>query len=267
MSNSLRGSRDAHPHGRLTTLLRGAFTDARFQAGTHADTLSEEVRMLLLLLLGCPTKPTPEPETCETLLADFEAETAAIRACTDADECGQPLTGTSCGCTRAWVARTDADTTRFYELLSDVQANECTSLDGTCDCPEADGYVCDDGVCEWNYVDPYRLAACSTADGQPYTLAGASITGDTLTADLTVGGGCGDHEFTLCWPDQAFMESEPVQASLQILHETDDPCDSIVPYTPTFDLTPLKIAWQTAYGATSGTIVVHLDGETLTYTF
>ncbi len=91
--------------------------------------------------------------TCEVILAEFEAETTAIRSCTSADECGQELTGTSCGCTRNWVARTDADTTTFYALIAESNALSCDlSLGSTCDCPEADGYACVDDVCTWNYV-------------------------------------------------------------------------------------------------------------------
>lgn len=93
------------------------------------------------------------PRTCEDVQAEFEAEAAAIRSCDEDSECGTELTGTSCGCTRNWVARLDADTTTFYALMEEGSAMECELAgDSTCDCPEVDGYACVDHVCTWNYL-------------------------------------------------------------------------------------------------------------------
>lgn len=93
------------------------------------------------------------PRTCEAVEAEYLAETEAIRSCDDASECGTVLTGTSCGCTRNWVARADADTTTFYALQAEGSTMECEmGGDSTCDCPEADGYACVDHVCTWNYL-------------------------------------------------------------------------------------------------------------------
>jgi len=94
-----------------------------------------------------------EPATCEALIADFEAETQAIRSCEEDAECGQVLAGTSCGCTRDWVARTDADTTAWQEALDAATSNRCeVSLASPCDCPAAEGYACVDNICTWNYI-------------------------------------------------------------------------------------------------------------------
>ena len=91
--------------------------------------------------------------TCDQLLDAFNAETLAIRSCSADSECGVPLQGTSCGCTRDWVARTDADTTCFYDLIEQAGALQCElPLVSTCDCPGADGYICDGGICNWNYI-------------------------------------------------------------------------------------------------------------------
>lgn len=92
--------------------------------------------------------------TCEELEPAFAAETLAIRSCTKDTECGQVLDGTSCGCTRAWVARLDADPTHFYELIEQGVSLECDlPLFSTCDCPFADGFVCTpQGICQWNYL-------------------------------------------------------------------------------------------------------------------
>lgn len=92
--------------------------------------------------------------TCETIVADFLAETTEIRSCTADAECGQVLSGTSCGCTRNWVARTDADLDTWQGLRDDAFENGCEIPGGisTCDCPAADGFACDAGTCTWNYL-------------------------------------------------------------------------------------------------------------------
>jgi len=92
-------------------------------------------------------------ETCDEFAPAFEAEVTAIRGCTEDAECGQVLQGTSCGCTRNWVARLDANTDAFFDLvdLGDDLGCELPFV-STCDCPAADGYSCTDNVCEWNYI-------------------------------------------------------------------------------------------------------------------
>ncbi len=90
---------------------------------------------------------------CEALVDAFEAETTAIRSCESDAECGQVLTGTSCGCSRNWVARTDADIDLWDTLRDDALDAGC-ELPGTistCDCPPTDGFVCNEGICGWNY--------------------------------------------------------------------------------------------------------------------
>ncbi|MFO7566531.1 MAG: hypothetical protein R6X02_28065, partial [Enhygromyxa sp.] len=93
-------------------------------------------------------------ETCDAVKSAFEAEAGKVRSCSEDTQCGQVLQGTSCGCTRNWVALLDADTTCFYALIEQAQLiDECDlGLSSGCDCPEADGYVCEAGVCTWNYL-------------------------------------------------------------------------------------------------------------------
>jgi hypothetical protein len=110
------------------------------------------VGLCAVALLGCPAGDGEG--SCEALEGELAAEREAIVACQLDDDCGQPLTGTSCGCTRDLVARNDADPTRFYELLHEAQGSGCDAPGGsTCDCPEASGFVCNEGRCGWNYVD------------------------------------------------------------------------------------------------------------------
>lgn len=90
---------------------------------------------------------------CAKLKADYQAELAQISSCVDAQECGQELKGTSCGCTHNAVARLDADSTQLYDLLMLADEHRCELiLVGTCDCPAADGFVCNNGFCGWNYL-------------------------------------------------------------------------------------------------------------------
>jgi hypothetical protein len=97
---------------------------------------------------------TEPVDVCDAIVADFTAETTEIRSCTADAECGQVLSGTSCGCTRNWVARTDADLTEWETLRDDAFANGCSVPGGisTCDCPAADGFACNAGTCTWNYL-------------------------------------------------------------------------------------------------------------------
>jgi hypothetical protein len=94
-------------------------------------------------------------DTCGPIEQDFATEVAEIRACETADECGQVLAGTSCGCTRNWVARIDADLADYEEIRAKLEANACDQPGtiSTCDCPAADGFACEAGICTWNYTN------------------------------------------------------------------------------------------------------------------
>lgn len=97
-----------------------------------------------------------ERTTCDLVIDAFRRETRSIRSCEADAECGQVLTGTSCGCTRNWVARLDADLTTWSALFEEALANQCDLGGSTCDCPVADGFACVDQVCTWNYVTDVR---------------------------------------------------------------------------------------------------------------
>lgn len=219
---------------------------------------------------GDDSGDTATERACDDVVAEFVAETASIRACADASDCGQVLEGTSCGCTQDWVARADADTTEFYALLAEGSALACDM--GTvsdCSCPEVAGYDCVDEVCTWNYVGDYvAYPACDGATGYATTVDSVTLVGDSLSVLVSYGGGCAEHWFSTCWPDQAFMESWPVQASLDLLHEASEPdaCDAWMSEEVTVDLVPLRDAYVAAYGST-GTIVVSLEGYSVEYSF
>lgn len=98
--------------------------------------------------IGCEGEVTRAVDdvTCD----EVTAEIATIRSCTSADQCGLVLEGTSCGCTRDLVARLDAPIAILEALRA--AAPDC-GFSSTCDCPEADGFACVDGLCTWNYLD------------------------------------------------------------------------------------------------------------------
>lgn len=110
-----------------------------------------------------------------------------------------------------------------------------------------------------------EILSCDDADelaDDPYDLQGASyVGGDELEIEVHYGGGCEEHEWALCW-DGEFMESEPVQARLDLRHDDrDDPCRAYLHDTLTFDLAELREAYEEAYGAGPGTMILQLDGD------
>lgn len=124
-------------------------------------------------------------------------------------------------------------------------------------------------------IAPEDWSACRSADGRPIQLdtGGANpvrVDGNTLQIDVSYGGGCEEHVFAICWPDQSFAESDPVQASLEIWHGgPPDYCDAMLSETLEFDLTYLHDQWQMSYGADGGTIILNVEGapESVEYTF
>jgi len=96
----------------------------------------------------------------------------------------------------------------------------------------------------------------------PYQIGDAQVEGHTLEARLSYGGGCMTHDIkAVAWG--GWMESFPVQVRLFLSHEDfDDPCDAWITRDFTFDLVPLKLAYQAAYGLSepgTTTLVLLLD--------
>lgn len=84
--------------------------------------------------------------------------------------------------------------------------------------------------------------------GDAFHIQEASIHGHTLQIRLSYGGGCRTHDVkVISWG--GWMESDPVQNRLFLSHEDfDDPCDAWITKDYTFDLIPLKIAYEGSYG-------------------
>lgn len=104
----------------------------------------------------------------------------------------------------------------------------------------------------------------------PYVLNSATITADTLEVNVSYGGGCEAHVFTLI-VSEAFLESAPVQLNISLAHIANgDACEAWLTETYRFDLLPIKQVYQAGYGSGAGTVVLRLadapDGQ-LVYTF
>lgn len=91
---------------------------------------------------------------CTALETAFDAAVQEVRGCSEASECGTVIPGYSCGCTRDWVGRLDADPAVLTDAAMAGTAGECgwAAWGSDCDCPEADGFDCVDEICTWNYV-------------------------------------------------------------------------------------------------------------------
>lgn len=89
-------------------------------------------------------------DTCDDVEVAFWGQSDSIRSCEFASDCGQILTGTSCGCTQEWVARNDADASCFYAVIDRAADLGCElPLESDCDCPPTEGFVCRVGRCDW----------------------------------------------------------------------------------------------------------------------
>ena len=115
---------------------------------------------------------------------------------------------------------------------------------------------------------PDNFSDCLAADGDAVEITGFTIDGDAAIVDVGHSGGCAEHEFAFCWPDQSFQESDPVQVRVQLYHDANgDMCEAYIQGPVEIDLTPLKEAWLDAYGGSTGTIVVNLGTLSADYTF
>ena len=84
------------------------------------------------------------------------------------------------------------------------------------------------------------LIVCTPQHDDGYELASATIEGDTLTVGVSYSGGCGSHEWELCW-DGEIMESAPVQVQLTLGHNANgDSCEAIETDSIQFDISVLS---------------------------
>lgn len=142
--------------------------------------------------------------------------------------------------------------------------------------------ICSDGcnqcTCGGDGVWTSTLRACDPryveiCDGNAAPSAGLAVTplyrdGDKLALSVQYSGGCLEHSFKLCVSD-AFQESIPVQTNLWLLDTTAEPdaCEALPTQELVFDLTPLRERLEASYPGGPNTVVLKLDGNTITYSF
>ena len=91
-----------------------------------------------------------------------------------------------------------------------------------------------------------------------YVINAATVQGDTLRINVSYGGGCETHQFTLV-AEPVFLESFPVQLRVSVAHNANgDACEAWLTEDYHFDLTPIKEGYQTGYQTDEGTIVLRL---------
>ena len=101
----------------------------------------------------------------------------------------------------------------------------------------------------------------------PIDVSAATMDGDLLTLLVGYGGCGGGHPLALCW-NELFMESWPVQVSLQLDHDDiGEACLAYIMEERTFDLSMLRESYQAGYQSTTGTIVAHVSSQSVDFTF
>jgi len=81
-----------------------------------------------------------------------------------------------------------------------------------------------------------------------FQLNDVTILADTITLDISYGGGCHSHDLVL-YMTPAFMESYPVQASLYLYHnDFNDPCDAWLTRSVSFNVEQIAKLYKSYYG-------------------
>ena len=104
-----------------------------------------------------------------------------------------------------------------------------------------------------------------------YVLNAAEIASNTLTLNVSYGGGCATHQFTLV-ASESFMESSPVQLAVSLAHDANgDPCEAWLTRDYEFDLRAIRDRYRESYGQGAGIILLLLNAvpepRTLVYAF
>lgn len=92
-----------------------------------------------------------------------------------------------------------------------------------------------------------------------YVLNATAIAGDALTLNVSHGGGCATHRFTLV-ASEAFLESFRVQLAVLLAHDANgDACEAWLTEAYRFDLRVIRNRYREAFGQGPGEIVLLLD--------
>lgn len=109
---------------------------------------------------------------------------------------------------------------------------------------------------------------CTPSADPDLKIEDARLEQNNLKITIRYGGGCGtvNNELLTCG---YFMESNPVQLSVFLSHEDNDPCEALVKKEINFDLSPLIDLYEDNYRDRNGVIILRLNGfeESLRFEF
>ena len=138
------------------------------------------------------------------------------------------------------------------------------------------GILVASGCTEPRLMGPHAVSTNVVVDDgrnwgdDPYVAKSAGLDGDRLTIEVSYGGGCRDHAFTLVI-DESFRESDPLQLGAVLAHDANgDTCEAWLTASHVFDLSLVKIRHNQTYGPGAGKIVLQIEGvpgEPLVYEF
>lgn len=96
----------------------------------------------------------------------------------------------------------------------------------------------------------------------PINIEGAKVNGDVLTLNVSHGGGCAEHTYTLAW-DGTFQKSAsaaPVANLVMIHNANGDRCKAMKFAELRYDLSPISKTWSAQASKGSGTVELALPG-------
>lgn len=145
-------------------------------------------------------------------------------------------------------------------------------------CFAMEGASCErqlDGACAWTLTGDARecrelakapevQVATTPAQSLPFdVLAAPVVAGHLLKLKVGYGGGCAAHAFELVW-DGTFLESNPMQVRLTLVHTTDqaDACEMYATRELSLSLLPIDRAWGSGRPTSILLRVVGVSGST-----
>lgn len=102
----------------------------------------------------------------------------------------------------------------------------------------------------------------------PITLDSAVVTDNGRVRLFTrYGGGCANHAAALL-VGRTFEQSSPPVLRARIAHNAkNDACDALIAWTLEFELKPVRDHYQQEYGSGTGSVVLDIGGQRVTYAF
>ncbi|MEM6293261.1 MAG: hypothetical protein AAGA54_18460 [Myxococcota bacterium] len=224
-----------------------------------------------------PGTTVPAGDGCNTCLCNEDGSLSCTEigcdpgSCEDGDEMPAGDGCNTCTCDGGdWICTTIGCAPGDCEPGTTVDAPDGCN---TCECLDDGTLACTEIACEPGGDDPFDdggLAVCGAdVPFDPVWIESATLEGDLLTVGLSYSGGCEEHLLGGCW-DLSFNESEPVQTSITIAHDSmGDLCEAAPFEEVVIDLTLLREQYAEAYGSETGTIMLGIAGYegSIEYTF